>query len=77
MRIAEHLVRSLEARVGLVMPPQFPERERWETWRSLPEVPPGQDVIGDAVLRLLALEREMGLDRVLVLRASPEMARRG
>jgi acyl transferase domain-containing protein len=69
MRIAEHLVRALGARVGLVMPPQFPERERWETWHGLPEVPPGQDVIGDAVLRLLALEREMGLDRVLILRA--------
>jgi acyl transferase domain-containing protein/acyl carrier protein len=70
MRIAEHLVRSLGARVGLVMPPQFPERGRWETWQSLPDVPPGQDAIGDAVLRLLALEREVGLDRVLVLRAS-------
>jgi acyl transferase domain-containing protein len=71
MRIAEHLVRSLGARVGLVVPPRFPERERWETWRSLPDVPPGQDVIGDAVLRLLALERETGLDRVLLLRAEP------
>ncbi|HEY0554506.1 MAG TPA: acyltransferase domain-containing protein, partial [Thermoanaerobaculia bacterium] len=71
MRIAEHLVRDLGARVALVMPPQFPERSRWETWRSLPEVPPGQDVIGDAVLRLLALEREIGLDGVLILRAEP------
>jgi acyl transferase domain-containing protein len=71
MRIAGHLVRSLGARVGLVVPPQFPERGRWETWRSLPDVPPGQDVIGDAVLRLLALERETGLDGVLILRAEP------
>jgi acyl transferase domain-containing protein/acyl carrier protein len=69
MRIAGHLVRSLGARVGLVVPPQFPERERWETWSGLPGVPPGQDVIGDAVLRLLALERETGLDGVLILRA--------
>jgi phthiocerol/phenolphthiocerol synthesis type-I polyketide synthase E len=34
----------------------------------LPDVPPGQDVIGEAVLRLLALERELGLDRILILR---------
>jgi acyl transferase domain-containing protein len=74
MRIAEHLVRALGARVGLMMPPQFPARERWETWHTLPEVPPGQDVIGDAVLRLLALEREVGLDRVLILRGDPAAA---
>jgi acyl transferase domain-containing protein len=71
MRIAEHLLRTLAARVALVMPPQFPERGSWETWHALPEVPPGQDVIGDAVLRLLALEREIGLDRVLILRGDP------
>ncbi|HEY2737715.1 MAG TPA: type I polyketide synthase, partial [Thermoanaerobaculia bacterium] len=44
MAIAEHLVRSAGARVVLVMPPQFPARERWESWEGLPEVPPGQDV---------------------------------
>jgi acyl transferase domain-containing protein/acyl carrier protein len=71
MRIAESLVRS-GARVGLVMPPQFPERGRWETWQGLPDVPPGQDAIGDAVLRLLALEREVGLDRVLILKVDAE-----
>ena len=69
MRIAGHLVRAQGARVGLVVPPQFPERGRWETWQRLPDVLPGQDVIGDAVLHLLALEREVGLDRVLILRA--------
>jgi len=69
MRIAERLLRDLDARVALIMPPQFPERERWETWQALPDVPPGQDVIGDAVLRLLALEREVGLDRALILRS--------
>jgi acyl transferase domain-containing protein len=73
MRIAERLLRDFDARVALMMPPQFPERERWETWRALPDVPPGQDAIGDAVLRLLALERETGLDRVLILR-SPDLA---
>lgn len=71
MAIAEHLVRSLDARIGLVLPPQLPPRESWETWKGLPEVPPGQDVLGAAILRLLALEREAGLDRVLILRAQP------
>jgi acyl transferase domain-containing protein/acyl carrier protein len=71
MRIAEHLLRTLSARVALMMPPQFPERASWETWHTLPEVPPGQDVIGDAVLRLLALEREIGLDNVLIVKADP------
>jgi acyl transferase domain-containing protein/acyl carrier protein len=72
MRIAEHLLRTFAGRVALVMPPQFPERGSWETWHALPEVPPGQDVIGDAVLRLLALEREIGLDDVLILRGGPD-----
>ena len=60
------------------MPPQFPERGSWETWHGLPEVPPGQDVIGDAVLRLLALEREIGLGQLLILivEASPAGDRR-
>ncbi len=71
MRLAEHLLRTLAARVTLVMPPQFPERGSWETWHALPEVPPGQDVIGDAVLRLLALEREIGLGNVLIVKADP------
>ncbi|HWM91379.1 MAG TPA: beta-ketoacyl synthase N-terminal-like domain-containing protein [Thermoanaerobaculia bacterium] len=68
MAIADHLVRRLDARVALVLPPEFPPRERWETWKALPEVPPGQDVIGAAILRLLTLEREVGLDRVLLSR---------
>jgi acyl carrier protein len=67
MAIADHLVRNLDARVALVLPPQLPPRERWETWTGLPGVPPGQDAIGTAILRLLALEREVGLDRVLIL----------
>src|SRR6185295_12884150 len=70
MAMAEHLVRS-GARVGLVLPPQLPVREQWETWKGLPELPPGQDVIGAAILRLLAIEREVGLDRVLILRSDP------
>ncbi len=68
MALADHLVRNLDAKVGLVLPPQLPPRERWETWTGLPDVPPGQDVIGAAILRLLALEKEVGLDRVLILR---------
>jgi acyl transferase domain-containing protein len=68
MAMAEHLVRS-GARVGLVLPPQLPAREHWETWEGLPGQLPGQDVIGAAILRLLAIEREVGLDRVLILRS--------
>lgn len=71
MAIAGHLVRSLGARVGLVLPPEFPPRERWETWKGLPDAPPGQDAIGAAIRRLLDLEREVGLDRVLILRSQP------
>jgi acyl transferase domain-containing protein/acyl carrier protein len=69
MALADHLVRNLDARVALVLPPQLPAREQWETWKGLPGVPPGQDVIGAAILRLLALEKDVGLDRVLVLRS--------
>jgi acyl transferase domain-containing protein len=69
MALADHLVRNLDAKVTLVLPPQLPAREHWETWKGLPDVPPGQDVIGAAILRLLTLEREVGLDRVLVLRS--------
>jgi phthiocerol/phenolphthiocerol synthesis type-I polyketide synthase E len=70
MAIAEHLVRGSSA-VVLVMPLQFPPRERWETWEALPGVPPGQDVIGAAVGRLLALEADGLLDRVLLVRSAP------
>ncbi|HEX3126507.1 MAG TPA: type I polyketide synthase, partial [Thermoanaerobaculia bacterium] len=69
MALADHLVRNLDAKVALVLPPQLPAREQWETWRGLPGVPPGQDVIGAAILRLLALEKDVGLDRVLILRS--------
>jgi acyl transferase domain-containing protein/acyl carrier protein len=69
MAIADHLVRDLGAKVAIVLPPQLPAREHWETWKGLPDVPPGQDVIGSAILRLLTLEREVGLDRVLILRS--------
>jgi acyl carrier protein len=62
----EYLATELGARVALVLPPDFPERERWEGWKSLPEVPPGQDVVGTAIRRLLALEPCPGL---CVLRA--------
>jgi phthiocerol/phenolphthiocerol synthesis type-I polyketide synthase E len=75
MAIAEHLVRnvvrSAQARVVIVMPPQFPARERWESWEGLPEVPPGQDVIGTAIGRLLALEADGLLDRILLVRSAP------
>src|SRR5205823_8717763 len=43
--LAELLVRSLDARVALVVPPQFPSPERWDGWEGLPAVPPGADVI--------------------------------
>jgi hypothetical protein len=71
MAIAEHLIRKVGARVVLVMPPQFPARERWESWEGLPEVPPGQDVIGTAIGRLLALEADGLLDRAVLVRSAP------
>jgi acyl transferase domain-containing protein len=71
MAITEHLVRSVGARAVLVLPLQFPARERWESWEALPEVPPGQDVIGGAIGRLLALEADGLLDRILLVRSSP------
>ncbi len=71
MAIAEYLVRTAGARVVLVMPPQFPARERWESWEGLPEVPPGQDVIGTAIGRLLALEADGLLDRIVLVRSAP------
>jgi acyl transferase domain-containing protein/acyl carrier protein len=74
MAIADFLVRETGARVALVLPAQLPPRERWETWEGLPDVPPGQDVIGAAIRRLLALERDAGLDRVLILRGDVRAA---
>jgi acyl transferase domain-containing protein len=71
MAIAEHLVRAVGAPVVLVMPPQLPARERWESWEGLPGVPPGQDVIGAAIGRLLALEADGLLGRVLLARSAP------
>jgi len=68
--LAETLVRSLGARVALVVPPQFPPPERWDGWEGLPAVPPGADVIGAAVKRLSGLtEEERG--RVLLARSAP------
>lgn len=66
--LAELLVRSLDARVALVVPPEFPPPERWDGWEGLPAVPPGQDVIGTAVKRLSGLDaRER--ERVLLVRS--------
>jgi len=68
--LAELLVRSLGARVALVVPPEFPSPERWDGWEGLPAVPPGQDVIGAAVKRLSGLSvEERG--RLLLVRARP------
>jgi acyl transferase domain-containing protein/acyl carrier protein len=69
--LAELLLRSLDARVALVVPPQFPPPERWEGWEGLPAVPPGADVLGAAVKRLSGLgaaERE----RLLLVRAGSD-----
>jgi acyl transferase domain-containing protein/acyl carrier protein len=71
--LAERLLRTLDARVALVVPPQFPPPERWDGWEGLPAVPPGADVIGTAVRRLSGLgagERE----RLLLVRAEPDGA---
>jgi len=64
--VAEYLTGALAARVALVLPPDFPAREEWEGWHGLPDVPPGQDVAGKAIPRLLALERR---PEVTILRA--------
>jgi acyl transferase domain-containing protein len=66
--VAEHLLRAVEARVALLVPPEFPERERWESWQGLPEVPPGQDAIGSTIRRLLELERQSGLGGLVLVR---------
>jgi acyl transferase domain-containing protein len=71
MAIAEYLARTVGAHVVLAVPPQFPPRERWERWEGLPEVPPGQDVIGTTIGRLLALEGDGLLDRITLVRFSP------
>ncbi len=63
---AEYITGTLGARVALVLPPDFPAREKWEGWQGLPEVPPGQDVAGAAIRRLLALEPLAG---IAILRA--------
>ncbi|MFL6235265.1 MAG: beta-ketoacyl synthase N-terminal-like domain-containing protein [Thermoanaerobaculia bacterium] len=68
--LAELLVRSLGARVALVVPPQFPDPERWDGWEGLPAVPPGGDVIGAAVKRLSGLTAEER-GRLLLVRAEP------
>jgi acyl transferase domain-containing protein/acyl carrier protein len=53
------------ARVAVLLPPEFPVREKWMEIRDVPPAPAGQDVPGVAVRRLLALE-ERG---VAILRA--------
>ena len=63
---AEYITGTLGARAALVLPPDFPAREKWEGWQGLPEVPPGQDVAGAAIRRLLTLEPLAG---VAILRA--------
>jgi acyl carrier protein len=74
MAIADHLVRRLGARVGLVLPADLPPRERWESWSAPDGVPPEHDTIGAAIRRLLDLERETGLERVLVVRSDDPAA---
>jgi len=71
MAIAEYLTRTVGAHVVLVVPAQFPPRERWERWEGLPDVPPGQDVIATTIGRLLALEADGLLDRITLVRSSP------
>jgi phthiocerol/phenolphthiocerol synthesis type-I polyketide synthase E len=73
MAIAGHLLR-LGARVGLLLPGDLPPRERWESWSASAGVPPEQDAIGSAVRCLLDLEREVGLERALVVRSDDPAA---
>jgi acyl transferase domain-containing protein/acyl carrier protein len=69
--LAEHLVHGLRASVALGVPADFPTREQWEGW---PQVPAGQDPIGETVRRLLALERAGELDQVLLVRQDASAA---
>ncbi|HVT15952.1 MAG TPA: beta-ketoacyl synthase N-terminal-like domain-containing protein [Thermoanaerobaculia bacterium] len=80
MALAEQLVRRFEARVALVVAEDFPPRVEWEAWRApvlptapaagAPAAPSTGEGAGAAIRRLLGLERDGGLDRVLVLRAA-------
>jgi len=72
---AEYLAGTLGARAALVLPPDFPAREKWEGWQGLPEVPPGQDVAGAAIRRLLALEPLAGIAILRADIADPVQAR--
>ena len=68
--LAERLLRTLNARVAMVVPPQFPPPERWDGWEGLPAVPPGADVLGTAVRRLSGLSAEER-ERLWLVRAEP------
>ncbi len=70
MEIADHLARRLGARVAVVLPADFPPRDRWESWTPPPGVPAEHDVRGAAIRRLTALAREVAAERLLVLRAA-------
>jgi acyl transferase domain-containing protein/acyl carrier protein len=47
---------GLGARIAVLLPPDFPAREKWAEIRDVPAAPPGQDLAGAAVRRLLPLE---------------------
>src|SRR6185436_16003421 len=74
MALAEHLVRSLEARVAVSVAPHLPPRESWQDWRTPPGLTPGQDLLGGALRRLRSLEDSGLLDRVLLVRSEPGSA---
>ena len=61
---------GLGARVAVLLPTEFPAREKWTEIRDVPAAPPGLDVAGAAVRRLLPLE-ERGLAVLLADLADP------
>jgi acyl transferase domain-containing protein len=70
--LAEHLVRALRARVAVVVSPELPPQEQWQSWAHTPggaSAPNAQDAVGAALRRLLALSREPGAGELLVVRA--------
>ena len=73
MAIAGHLLRH-GAHVGLLLPGDFPSYEGWDGWTAPAGTPPEQDATGTAIRQLLDLEREVGLDRALLVRADDPAA---
>jgi acyl transferase domain-containing protein/NAD(P)-dependent dehydrogenase (short-subunit alcohol dehydrogenase family)/acyl carrier protein len=64
--LAEHLVRSAKAKLALIASPDFPARDKWETWLSAHD---DQDEASRKIRRLRALELQVPGNELLVLTA--------